>query len=309
MRYLLYYAGFNNKTLEEQIGVVETKDFSTWNYLNKDPVIPIKKNGIYDSKQTSNPCVLKHNGLYKMWYQGKSDDGNLHICYSESKDGLSWGNSEPVFFINQNVGSGYREGYHHPHVVFNEHKNIFQMWYVVYKGDSVVFSYTESINGINWTESKDTNIVSNDKNIKYWYPFVLIEKNSYSMWFTKRSPNKIWSIHYASSNDGLSWRYDLDKSLINTNWRYFFWFIEIFTKIFNIYFEVPVYGIGSPFIWKENSKYFLLGHEVGPRGKLYISRYASSDGLNWKKIKNNILPRPQSDWNNFFQADPFLYVE
>ena len=72
---------------------------------------------------------------------------------------------------------------------------------------------------------------------------------------------------------------------------------------------MPFYGIGSPFVWKEGGNYYLLGREVGVRGKLYIPRYVSSDGIAWKKIKNNILPPSFEEWNKFFQADPFLYVE
>lgn len=310
MRYLLYYAGFNNVTKEEQIGVTESSDFINWKYLDNNPIIPLKKQGIIDESQTSNPCVLKQGEVYKMWYQGKSKDGTVGICYCESNDGLNWGKSEPILLINQYSGSGYREGFHHPHVVYDDSRKIFQMWYVVYKKNSVVFSYTESSNGINWNETKDTNIACSDENIKYWYPFVIKENDLFRIWFTERDKNKNWFIHHASSKDGIIWDFDPKKPVIKKiSLGLVSIALEFVAKFFNIYLELPIYGIGSPFVWKEDERYYLIGHEVGPRGKLYITRYSSFDGVKWSKITNNILNKPSSKWNKFFQADPFLYVQ
>lgn len=310
MKYLLYYAGFNDNTKEEQIGVAESSDFNNWKYLNNEPIIPLKKQGIIDESQTSNPCVVKHDHIYKMWYQGKAKDGSVGICYCESKDGLSWGKSEPILLINQSSGSGYREGFHHPHVIYDDSRKIFQMWYVFYKNNKVVISYTESSNGINWNETKETNIACVDESEKYWYPFVMKEKDVYRIWFTVRDKNRNWSIHHGISKDGIEWKFDISKPVIQKiNLGFFYIVFEVIAKFFGVYIEFPVYGIGSPFVWKEDEKYYLIGHEVGPRGKLYIPRYSSIDGIRWNKINNNILPKPESKWNEFFQADPFIYVQ
>lgn len=48
------------------------------------------------------PCVLKENGLYKMWFSWL--ETNL-IAYSESKDGLHWGLAQ-VALTSKIVPSG-----------------------------------------------------------------------------------------------------------------------------------------------------------------------------------------------------------
>ncbi len=309
-KYFLYYAGFNKQTGEEQVGVAKSLDLNKWEYLGDKPQVPLKSQGLHDFRQTSNPCVLKHNGLYKMWYQGKSDSGFLSICYSESKDGLSWkAYDKAVLAPNLSGEPEFREGFQHPHVVFDENKNIFKMWCVVYKKGLTSIGFCESVNGLIWSEIKMTNIVSTDESLKYFYPFILKENNSYKMWFTERK-DSIWQVSFASSLDGLNWEFYKNNPTISpSSIKPVALFFEAVAKLIGISFEVPIYGIGSPFVWKEGDKYMLIGHEVGPRGKLYIPLYLSEDGLSWKKIKNNILPKPDSTWNNFFQADPYLYVE
>lgn len=312
MNYFLYYAGFNSDTEEEQVGVAKSKDLVNWNYINNKPVVPIGSQGIFDNDQTSNPCVLKHNGLYKMWYQGKSKDGLISICYAESKDGITWTPSkDPVFFpYKQETSHGYRDGFHHPHVVYDEKKNLFKMWFVFYKNNLTSFYYAESVNGLVWNDLEETNVTSTSEKTKYWYPFVLQENGLYRMWFTERRSNKMWLIHHAISKDGLNWDLNFSNPVIKKTKNIFSIFLfETLAKFFNQYFDLPIYGIGSPFVLKKDDRYFLFGHEVGPRGKLYISKYESLDGLNWKKKINNILSKPDSKWNDFFQGDPYLYVE
>ena len=76
-------------------------------WINKDlPRYNIKyaesKDGIYwkregvvcidfksrDENALARPCVLKENGMYKMWYSYKGE--NYRIGYAESKDGIVW---------------------------------------------------------------------------------------------------------------------------------------------------------------------------------------------------------------------------
>lgn len=307
MNYKLYYAGFNNKTKEEQIGLVSSSDFLNWDYFGSEPIIPIGKEGESDSSQTSNPCVVKHNGVYKMWYQGRSIDGSISICYTESKDGLTWGDSSSVFALDENESIEYRGGFHHPHVIFDSVHQIYKMWLIYYKNNRTNLGYTESENGIKWKEIEITNLCSDSDNLKYWYPFVLKENNKYRMWFTKKN-NRNWSIEYAESFDGVKWNFESNKPLIFSRLSWLYFVFESLAKI-GLAIDVSIYGIGSPYVWKEDNIYYLIGHSVGPRGKLFISKYVSDDGLSWTKLKNNILPKPISAWNNFFQADPYLYVE
>ena len=130
------------------------------------------------------------------------------------------------------------------------------------------------------------------------------------MWFTERIGNTRWQISYAESLDGVNWSKSPKNPIIAPFYnKLIAKFFEAVAKFTGLCGEIPLYGIASPFVWKDGEKYLLVGHEVGRRGKLYIPMYESRDGLLWKKLKNNILPEPSSEWNKFFQADPFIYVE
>ncbi len=310
MKYFLYYAGLSKETRIEQVGVATSNDFKNWEYVGGKPIVPVKSQGVFDSEQTSNPCVLKHNGVYKMWYQGRSIDGAINICYTESKDGLFWNmNNKVVLSPKASNGVSFREGYHHPHVIFDDKSNEFKMWCVVYHNGLASIGYCQSSDGVQWKEVLETDLKSTDENLKYFYPCVLENKYGFKMWFTERIGKK-WQICFASSSDGLKWDKSVKNPLLSSSFGFFSTFVlEAFAKFSGYCPKIPLYGIGSPFVWKEEGVYRLIGHAVGPRGKLYIPMYESNDGLSWIKIKNNILPIPTSEWNSFFQADPFIYAE
>lgn len=303
----LFYAGYNKETGEEQIGLAKSNNFNDWEYVGDKPIIPLRSQGEFDEIQTSNPCVLKHDGLYKMWYQGKSKNGYLNICYAQSRDGQTWVSSKDSIHLQHKQNIGYRDGFHHPHVVFDKLNNKFKMWFVFYDDELTSINYSESTDGYIWTDFIKTNIFSEERNCKIWYPYIMIDENKYKIWFTKRSLNKIWSIYYSESLDGLNWIESVEV-LSLTKSKSLTLFFEFVSKITNFSFDIPIYGIGSPFVWKENGKYRLIGHAVGPNGKLYIPMYESMDGKKWEKIKNNILPKPNTSWNEFFQADPYILI-
>jgi len=310
MRYFLYYAGLSKDTHVEQVGVATSSDLKIWSYEGHSPIIRVKSQGVFDSEQTSNPCVLKHNGVYKMWYQGRSIDGLISICYAESIDGLSWTPGQNQILSPVVVGEqNFREGFHHPHVIYDKENATFKMWCVVYHNGLTSIGYCESKNGINWTEIQNTDLESKNEKLKYFYPFVMKDEGVYKMWFTERNGKK-WQISFASSDDGKSWNLSTRNPIITKSYNSFTIFVfEAFAKLFGYCPNISLYGVGSPFVWKDGNKYFLIGHAVGPRGKLYIPMYESLDGLLWNKVKNNILPRPVTVWNSFFQADPFIYAE
>lgn len=307
MSYKLFYAGYNRNIEIEQIGLAISSNLKTWDYVGENPVIPVNSQGEGDESQTSNPCVIKHKDTYLMWYQGKSKDGKISICLATSPDGVNWkSNKKTVFSLDINTENKYREGFHHPHVIFDN--GIFKMWCVVYSDEITTLAYTESVDGLIWGDLKLTNIYSS-KNNKYWYPFIFKENSIYRMWFTEKTKDGFWQIHYATSEDGLNWKLHNKPAISPKSNMLTKFILELLAKVSGFIVQLDVYGIGSPYVWKEGNKYFLVGHSVGPRGKLFISLYVSSDGVGWKKVKNNIIHKPNTNWNNFFQADPYIYVE
>lgn len=69
------------------IKYAESKDGLTW---KRDGRVCVDyKND--EEHALARPCVLKENGLYKMWYSYKGHAGvDYRIGYAESKDGLRW---------------------------------------------------------------------------------------------------------------------------------------------------------------------------------------------------------------------------
>jgi len=148
MAYFLYYAGYEKSSGLEQIGLATSMDLHTWKRVSPKPIIPAGSAGECDIEQTSNPCVLKHEGRFKMWYQGRSSSGAASVCFAESPDGIVWQVKKgPVLAP---AGEGYRVGYHQPHVLFNEAKSCFQMWVTLHDGSASKIVYAESSDGLSW---------------------------------------------------------------------------------------------------------------------------------------------------------------
>lgn len=68
------------------IKYAESKDGISW---NQQAVVCIEAK---NEKETAlaRPCVLKENGMYRMWYSSKTAETSYRIGYAESKDGISW---------------------------------------------------------------------------------------------------------------------------------------------------------------------------------------------------------------------------
>ena len=314
-KYRLFYAGYDRDNDIEQIGVGLSQDLSNWILSKKNPIVPLGFSGSGDLKQTSNPCVLKKDGVYKMWYQGKSSHNKLGVFYAESKDAESWDGKEfPVLEYSENSDlNEYRLGYQHPHVLFDENKNKYFMWCSLTINSKTSIYFAESIDGISW-QVKNESVLSPEyvwEGDHVIYPMVLKEEGIYKMWYAGKSKNGMWSIGFAESYDGLVWKKQQDPIIHSFNTpkilrRSF----EFICKIVGKEFEIPLSGIASVNVWKEDGKYKLLAHEVGTHGRLYIPIYESTNGIKWKKTKNNIFKGIVfSKWDRFFQGDPYLYVE
>jgi hypothetical protein len=185
------------------------------------------------------------------------------------------------------------------------------MWFVLNKEKRSTIGYAESRNGIDWEVLSESVI-----NPEYsWegrhvlYPMVLMDaQNQYLLWYSGKSLTGRWSIGYAASKDGVVWQknrepviapYVLPQLLRRV--------VEFVCRLLRIELKIPLSGIASPNVWREDGIYNLIPHEVGTHGRLYMSLYQSADGIHWHKKSGDILDSvPMEDWDNFFQADPFI---
>lgn len=312
--YKLYYAGYDLATGLEQIGLATSDDLRTWKRAAQNPIIPVGSAGECDAVQTSNPCVLKINGIYKMWYHGKAADGRTAICYAESEDGISWKVQQgPILAAPPEEAGVYRAGYQQPHVLFDSERSVYRMWYARQTDARTSFGYAESPDGRTWTIRKEDILMPTEswEGPYLYYPFV--KKNtdgSYELWYTSRAPGRRWQTGRAFSDDGIVWKKDeknpiLPHSLLPRTIRriadsYLGFLRALFAKAMN--------GSGSPFLFEMGGQQFMITHDAGIKGRLSVSLYELTPA-GWRVKARDILARGADGWDGYFQADPFLLVE
>jgi sucrose-6-phosphate hydrolase SacC (GH32 family) len=102
------------------------------------------------------PVVIKHNGLYHMWYTGQYKPGEASgkswIFYATSRDGINWArvSNQPVLSAEE---EWEKVAVMLPQVIWEEKENKFKMWYAAgeqYEPNEV--GYATSPDGIHWTK-------------------------------------------------------------------------------------------------------------------------------------------------------------
>lgn len=308
--HFLYYAGLDRANGIEQIGVATSSDGRVWKRPFQAPIIPLGSAGVADELQTSNPCVLYREGRYRMWYQGKSADGYLNICYAESEDGLAWtARSVPVLSPPPSA-SGPRAGYQQPHVLFDETRQRYRMWFTSEHAGRSWFAHAESQDGIAWDITAERLLEPTEpwEGDRLYYPFVRkTATGAWELWYTARTKGHNWTICKAESRDGKTWEKDgapvLPTHLPGKGYK----FLAELLGWFPLGGFRAAYGSGSPFLYEEDGTRMLLTHDSGPRYRLSLARYQYTDG-NFHCLERGILKRGASAWDSYFQADPFLVV-
>jgi beta-1,2-mannobiose phosphorylase / 1,2-beta-oligomannan phosphorylase len=105
------------------------------------------------------PSVVKHNGLYHMWYTGqypghlsRAVDGRSWLFYATSPDLLHWQRAslEPVLCAET---PWEKVAVMCPNVLWDDTDNLYKMWYCggeQYEPDA--FGYATSPDGLHWTK-------------------------------------------------------------------------------------------------------------------------------------------------------------
>jgi hypothetical protein len=152
-RRLLYYLGWNLKVTvpwQNSIGLA----IDSGNGFIKYSRAPLLDRSNEDPYSISYPCVLKENGVWKMWYGsnlswGKKQEEMKHVIkYAESADGINWNRNGKVV-----VGFAYPEEYalSKPMVVKTE--SGYHMWFSFRAGpagDKYRIGYAHSSDGDSW---------------------------------------------------------------------------------------------------------------------------------------------------------------
>jgi len=102
----VYYLFYNakNKTdwpWVEQTGFAFSSDLVHWDRFRGNPILRIGAKGAFDDTFASDPCVLRHAGVWLMFYFGLCSDGHARDGVAFSDDLRAWRKGEDVLI---NVG-------------------------------------------------------------------------------------------------------------------------------------------------------------------------------------------------------------
>lgn len=193
---LLYYSGWNQKVrtpYHNSTGIALSKDGASFTRLYNGPILDRTKDEPY---LAVTPCIIKDNGLWKMWYISGTKWTEIEskyepvytIKYAESQDGIDWARF-PEKTIKHHCED---EVFSHPSVVKIDNK--YHMWFCYRKitdyrdgANSYQIGYAFSDDGKNW--SRDDGLSGIEKSKDGWdskmicYPYVIKIKNDHYMFY------------------------------------------------------------------------------------------------------------------------------
>jgi predicted GH43/DUF377 family glycosyl hydrolase len=174
--------------------------FNGTNWTKRGLAIDI--GGTYDTIAVRNPCVIREEGIYKMWYRGNNATSTT-ILYATSPDGLDWTKQGPVMYRGS-PGELDDAAIFQPRVIRDG--DFYKMWYGGNDGsvDRVFFAYSED--GINWTKYgmvMEGTPGQQDQNGAIHNTIIKDTDGTYRMWYQGFDANR--RTFYAESSDGINW--------------------------------------------------------------------------------------------------------
>jgi predicted GH43/DUF377 family glycosyl hydrolase len=214
--YKMWYTGYDANWVA-RIGYAESPDGINWTKYTGNPVLSPGPEGSWDSAWIGKPTVVKVDGTYRIWYQGRDAEGRVSIGYAESSDSIVWTKhaSNPVLSPGS-TGSWDGQGVNSPTVLY--HNGLFHMWYHVWGSeddDLGRIGYATSADGVNWTKSLDNPVLAGGDSGSWEYPHIFDPTvvfdpadDVYRMWYTsfnEAASDTSNRFGYATSLDGVHW--------------------------------------------------------------------------------------------------------
>jgi len=104
----------------EQTGVAMSSDLVRWRRCDRNPILRIGATGSFDDIFASDPCVLRHNSTWIMFYYGNSTDGHARDGVAFSDDLVHWEKSDEILVDVGSEGSVDSRHAHKPGIVSKE---------------------------------------------------------------------------------------------------------------------------------------------------------------------------------------------
>jgi beta-1,2-mannobiose phosphorylase / 1,2-beta-oligomannan phosphorylase len=199
-RYRMWFSWRPRKS----IALVESKDGIEWSR----PVVVLGPNDKTDWENDINrPVVIKHGGLYRMWYTGQAR-GKSWIGYATSEDGKSWNREsvKPVLSADQ---PWEKVAVMCPHVIHDDEAALYRMWYSggeQYEPNAI--GYATSKDGLTWSKHRDNPVFNPDPSLAWEKDRVtacqvIRQDDSYLMFYIGFRDRDHAQIGIARSKDGI----------------------------------------------------------------------------------------------------------
>ncbi len=192
----ILFMGWNIRNDEHWRGDVGRLEMIDKQNIILSPETPFMSTDEIDKISLSYPCVIQHEGIYKMWYGSTinwklENNEMLHVInYASSVDGESW--TRHGLAIPYEIGVA--QAFSRPTVIIDSKG--FHMWYSYRSGngDKYRIGYAHSDDGISWSRKHDE--VGIDVSESGWdsemicYPFVFDHMGERYMLYNGNSHGK-----------------------------------------------------------------------------------------------------------------------
>jgi len=199
--YKMYYTATNSSSMP-RVGLATSPDGIVWTKYTHNPILELGQPGSWNESRSHNASVLKIEGLYYMWFNGRNEDMISGIGLAYSVDGISWTEEplNPVFPENPLL-TWETEYPALPNVIEREDGS-FLMAYMGFDGFFRQIGIAHSPDGIQWTRYHDNPIITHGQ-VGTWNEetstgpsLVIVDPGHYRMWY---AGNSIYSVSAAWS--------------------------------------------------------------------------------------------------------------
>jgi predicted GH43/DUF377 family glycosyl hydrolase len=151
--YKLWYEGIDSQSTSH-IGYATSLDGINWDINNSNPVFSPGGNDAWDNEDVGNPCIIKEDSIYKMWYWG--DDvttGIDQIGLAISNNGINWQRvgSEPVIAPDPDIWWQGGEETGTPHVL-RLNSGYVMAYHAADRSGTPRIGFATSVDGLQWNK-------------------------------------------------------------------------------------------------------------------------------------------------------------
>jgi len=207
--YKMYYTGFPGN-----FGLATSTDGLNWEKSLFNPILTENEPGFEGLGVL--PYVLKHEGIYKMWFIARDADGvRIHIRYATSVDGIVWTPHPSIPAVLEPGAEGeWDDTIVNVGTVIIENDSTYRMWYAARNSAPAghQIGHASSTDGVNWSKHPNNPILTLGANGEWdddfiLFPGVIYDGNIYHMFYNGSSGSSE-RLGYATSPDGIAWTKD-----------------------------------------------------------------------------------------------------